>query len=166
VPPPRMEIGKRRRHERLRRYCRVAGWSSAPSPGSDATGVSPRTSRALAETLTTSVLLASIQFSLGRLGRASVCKVWKAEIRNQGPGRRLCADCADIRVTTIDRRKSTQPEIRGSLAGHQNPVIRATATQSAHRAGEDRLWHGEAERLGGLEVDDQVSAAGPERLQN
>jgi hypothetical protein len=28
-------------------FCRAVGWSSAPSPGSDATGVSPRTSRTL-----------------------------------------------------------------------------------------------------------------------
>jgi len=43
VPPLRVEIVKRR-DERALSY-RAAGWSSAPSPGLAAIGVSPRTSR-------------------------------------------------------------------------------------------------------------------------
>ncbi len=46
----------------------------------------------LGETLAIFVTLASIQLALRRLASVGLQKAWKAEIPNQGSGRRLCAD--------------------------------------------------------------------------
>jgi len=59
-----------RRHEGLCRPAAPLGGSSAPSAGSDETGVSPKTSRTLPRWLATFVTLASIQLALRRLARA------------------------------------------------------------------------------------------------
>jgi len=68
VPPLRLDIVKRRDDTTLS-SCRAAGWSSAFSPGSGATGGSLRISN-LAETLTAFVALASIQLALRQPARA------------------------------------------------------------------------------------------------
>ena len=48
-------------------FCRAVGWSSAPSPGSDATGVSPRTSRTLPKPWAPSLLSAPSSMPSGGL---------------------------------------------------------------------------------------------------